>query len=49
MACIAEATSGFPNANGHIPFECATIAEVLGSAAGTPTCSASGTWSRRTR
>ena len=32
MACIAEATSGFPNANGHIPFECATIAEVLGRA-----------------
>jgi hypothetical protein len=30
MACIAEATSGFPNANGHIPFESATIAEVLG-------------------
>ena len=30
MACIAEATSGYPNANGHIPFECATIAEVLG-------------------
>ena len=30
MACIAEATMGFPNANGHIPFECATIAEVLG-------------------
>ena len=30
MACIAEATSGFPNGNGHIPFECATIAEVLG-------------------
>jgi arylsulfatase A-like enzyme len=30
MACIAEATSGFPNANGHIPFECATIGEVLG-------------------
>ena len=23
-------TSGFPDANGHIPFECATIAEVLG-------------------
>ena len=23
MACITEATSGFPNANGHIPFECA--------------------------
>jgi len=30
MACIAEATSGYPNANGHIPFECGTIAEVLG-------------------
>ena len=30
MACIAEATTGFPNGNGHIPFECATIAEVLG-------------------
>jgi arylsulfatase A-like enzyme len=30
MACIAEATSGFPGSNGHIPFECATIAEVLG-------------------
>ncbi|GIL24990.1 arylsulfatase [Actinocatenispora comari] len=30
MACIAEATSGFPNGNGHIPFECATVAEVLG-------------------
>jgi arylsulfatase A-like enzyme len=30
MACIAEATIGFPNANGHIPFECATVAEVLG-------------------
>ena len=30
MACIAEATTGFPNANGHIPFESATIAEVLG-------------------
>ena len=28
--CITEATSGFPNANGHIPFECANIAEVLG-------------------
>ena len=28
--CITEAASGFPNANGHIPFECATIAEVLG-------------------
>src|SRR4051812_13290092 len=30
MACITEASSGFPNANGHIPAECATIAEVLG-------------------
>jgi arylsulfatase A-like enzyme len=30
MACIAEATSGFPGSNGHIPFECATIAEILG-------------------
>jgi arylsulfatase len=30
MACIAEATMGYPNANGHIPFECATVAEVLG-------------------
>jgi arylsulfatase A-like enzyme len=30
MACIAEATTGFPNGNGHIPFECATVPEVLG-------------------
>jgi arylsulfatase A-like enzyme len=30
MACIAEATTGYPNSNGHIPFECATAAEVLG-------------------
>jgi arylsulfatase A-like enzyme len=29
MACIAEATTGFPNSNGHIPFETATVAEVL--------------------
>ena len=29
MACVAEATTGFPNSNGHIPFECATLAEVL--------------------
>ena len=29
MACIAEATTGFPGSNGHIPFECATVAEVL--------------------
>jgi arylsulfatase len=31
MACISEASSGFPNANAHIPFECSTIAEVLGA------------------
>ncbi len=30
MACISEASSGFPNANGHIPQECAMIQEVLG-------------------
>jgi arylsulfatase len=30
MACVAEATTGFPGSNGHIPFETATIAEVLG-------------------
>ena len=30
MAVITEAASGFPNANGHIPFECGTLAEVLG-------------------
>ena len=30
MACITEATSGFPNANGHIPFENVNLAEVLG-------------------
>ena len=29
MSCIAEATEGFPGSNGHIPFETATIAEVL--------------------
>ncbi len=29
MACIEEANSGFPNGNGHIPFETATLAEVL--------------------
>jgi arylsulfatase A-like enzyme len=29
MACICEATTGFPGKNGHIPFENATIAEVL--------------------
>ena len=30
MACICEGTTGFPGSNGHIPFETATIAEVLG-------------------
>jgi len=30
MATITEAASGFPSSNEHIPFECATIAEVLG-------------------
>jgi arylsulfatase A-like enzyme len=30
MACITEASSGYPNANGHIPGECAMIPEVLG-------------------
>jgi arylsulfatase A-like enzyme len=29
MAGITEITEGFPNANGHIPFECANVAEVL--------------------
>ncbi|HTZ45189.1 MAG TPA: arylsulfatase [Jatrophihabitans sp.] len=29
MACITEAAAGFPNGNGHIPPECATLAEVL--------------------
>ncbi len=30
MAGITEITDGFPNANGHVPFECANLAEVLG-------------------
>jgi arylsulfatase A-like enzyme len=29
MACITEAATGFPNGNGHIPHECATVAEML--------------------
>ena len=29
MSCIAEATTGFPGSNGHIPFETALISEVL--------------------
>jgi arylsulfatase len=30
MACISEASSGFPNASGHIPPECAMLPEILG-------------------
>ncbi len=30
MACIAEATTGFPGSNGRIPFENGLISEVLG-------------------
>lgn len=30
MAAIAETTTGFPGSNGHIPFETATIPDVLG-------------------
>jgi len=30
MACITEAASGFPNASGHIPGECAMIPQILG-------------------
>ncbi|HXA59729.1 MAG TPA: arylsulfatase [Streptosporangiaceae bacterium] len=29
MGCISEAAIGFPGANGHIPRECATLAEML--------------------
>src|SRR5205085_1736909 len=29
MACITECATGFPGSNGHIPFENATIAEML--------------------
>src|SRR5690349_20435940 len=32
MACITEGAIGFPNGNGHIPFENAMIPEVLGEA-----------------
>jgi arylsulfatase A-like enzyme len=31
MACISEASSGFPNASGHIPLECGMIPEILGA------------------
>src|SRR5438046_283161 len=30
MACITEGAAGFPGWNGHVPFECGTVAEVLG-------------------
>ena len=30
MASITEAAAGFPNSSGHIPFECGSVAEVLG-------------------
>ncbi len=30
MGTITEAASSFPSSNGHVPFECGTIAEVLG-------------------
>ena len=30
MACIAEATTGFPGSNGRIPFENGLLSEVLG-------------------
>jgi arylsulfatase len=30
MACISEASSGFPNASGHIPLETAMAPEILG-------------------
>ncbi len=29
MACISEAAIGFPGGNGHVPPECATLAEIL--------------------
>jgi arylsulfatase len=29
MACITEASTGFPGASGHIPPECGTLAEVM--------------------
>jgi arylsulfatase A-like enzyme len=29
MACITECAAGFPNGNGHVPPECATVAEML--------------------
>ena len=32
MACITEAATGFPNGNGHVPPECATLAGGAGGA-----------------
>jgi len=29
FACISEAVTGFPGANGHIPDECATVGQIL--------------------
>ncbi|RVW00424.1 arylsulfatase [Rhodococcus spongiicola] len=29
MGCISEASTGFPGSNGHVPPECATLAEIL--------------------
>jgi len=29
FACISEATTGYPGANGHIPDECATVGQIL--------------------
>jgi hypothetical protein len=34
MVCIAQGSSGLPNANGHIPMECATAAELRGGVVG---------------
>ena len=49
MACITEAASGFPNANGHIPFECATLPEVLGERGWNTYMVGNGICARRTR
>ena len=49
MACIAEATSGFPTPTATSPSSAPRSLRCWVSAAGTPTCSASGTWSRPTR
>ena len=43
MACITEAASGFPNANGHIPLECASLAEIMNDHGWNTYASASGT------